>query len=60
MIEATEFSLSQGVAAAVPLMEKTLIDYLNNMGVETIQKGEVDMQAILPKSFRTGITTLTQ
>ena len=52
VIEATEFSLSKGVADAVPLMEKTLITYLNDLGVETIKKGEVDMQSILPKSFK--------
>ena len=52
VIEATEFSLSEGVAAAVPLMEKTLIHYLKTMGIEAIQKTEVDIQAILPNSFR--------
>ena len=52
VIEATEFSLSKGVADAVPLMESTLLRYLNDLGVKTVKKGEVDMQAILPKSFK--------
>lgn len=52
VIEATEFSLSEGVAAAVPLMEKTLLDYLKSMHVNAIKKSEVDIQAILPNSFR--------
>ena len=34
------------------LMENTLITYLNDLGVETIKKGEVDILAILPTSFK--------
>ena len=52
VIEATEFSLSEGVAAAVPLMEKTLVDHLNTLGIDAIKKSEVDIQAILPNSFK--------
>lgn len=52
VIEATEFSLSKGVADAVPLMEKTLVEYLNTLGIESIKKSEVDMQSILPNSFK--------
>lgn len=52
IIEATEFSLSEGVADAVPLMEKTLLDYLKTVGVDTVKKQDVDMQDILPNSFR--------
>ena len=52
VIEATEFSLSEGVAAAVPLMEKTLLDYLKTMHVDAIKKSEVDIESILPNSFR--------
>ena len=52
VIEATEFSLSKGVADAVPLMEKTLVEYLNTLGVKSIKKSEVDMQSILPNSFK--------
>ena len=52
VIEATEFSLSEGVANAVPLMEHTLIEHFNDIGVKSIQRSEVDMQAILPKSFK--------
>jgi len=60
VIEATEFSLSEGVAAAVPVMEKTLVDYLNTLGIEAVKRAEVDMQAILPNSFRADITIPTQ
>lgn len=52
VIEATEFSLSQGVADAVPLMEKTLLEYLQTLDVQSVKKSEVDIQAILPNSFR--------
>ena len=52
VIEATEFSLSKGVAAAVPLMERTLVDHLNTLGIEAVKKAEIDIQAILPNSFR--------
>lgn len=52
VIEATEFSLSEGVADAVPLMEKTLLDYLKTAGVYAVKKAEVDMQTILPNSFK--------
>lgn len=52
VIEATEFSLSEGVAAAVPLMEKTLLDYLQTIGIEAQQKSDVDIQQILPNSFK--------
>ena len=52
VIEATEFSLSEGVANAVPVMERTLVDYLKTQGIEVVKKAEVDIQAILPNSFR--------
>lgn len=53
VIEATEFSLSQGVADAVPLMEKTLLEYLKTLGIQARKKADIDMQSILPNSFRT-------
>jgi hydrogenase maturation protease len=53
VIEATEFSLSEGVAAAVPLMEKTLLNYLKTMGIDVVKKTEIDILEILPNSFRT-------
>ena len=52
VIEATEFSLSKGVTDAVPLMESTLVNYLETLGIKTVKKAEVDMQAILPNTFR--------
>ena len=52
VIEATEFSLSEGVEAAVPLMERTLLDHLKTIGINAVKKAEVDIQAILPNSFR--------
>ena len=60
VIEATEFSLSQGVADAVTLMENTLVAYLNDLGVKTVKKGDVDMQMILPKSFKAALNISTQ
>lgn len=52
VIEITEFSLSEGVADAVPLMEKTLLEYLKTLRIDAIKKTEVDMNSILPNSFR--------
>lgn len=52
VIEVTEFSLSEDVANAVPVMERTLIDYLKTLGIEAVKKAEVDMRSILPNSFR--------
>ncbi|HSR74324.1 MAG TPA: hydrogenase maturation protease, partial [Sulfurovum sp.] len=52
VIEITEFSLSQAVTDAVPLMEKTLLDYLRTMGMHAVKKADVDMQTIIPNSFK--------
>lgn len=52
VIEATEFSLSEGVAAAVPLMEKTLLGHLKTMGIDAVKQSEVDIQTIVPNSYR--------
>ena len=52
IIEATEFSLSEGVADAVPLMETTLVNHLKTIGITAVKKQDVDIQAILPNSFR--------
>ncbi len=52
VIEATEFSLSKGVVDAVPVMERTLVDHLKTLGIKAVKKAEVDIQAILPNTFR--------
>ncbi|MEA2047927.1 MAG: HyaD/HybD family hydrogenase maturation endopeptidase [Campylobacterota bacterium] len=52
IIEATEFSLSENVSDAVPLMEKTLLEHLHTFNMKALKKAEIDMQAILPNSFR--------
>jgi len=52
VIEATEFSLSPAVADAVPLMESTLLKHFKTMGIEAVQQAHVDIQTILPNSFR--------
>ena len=52
IIEATEFSLSEGVSNAVPVMEKTLVNHLKTIGITAVKKQDVDMQDILPNSFR--------
>jgi hypothetical protein len=33
-------------------MEKTLLNYLKTMGIDAVKKMEVDIQTILPNSFR--------
>jgi hydrogenase maturation protease len=53
VIEATEFSLSDGVANAIPLMEKTLLEYLKNMEIySTLQREDVTIYSVLPHSFK--------
>lgn len=52
VIEMTQFSLSQAVTDAVPLMEKTLLDYLHTLGVEAIQRDELTIDSVLSDSFR--------
>lgn len=52
VIEAIEFSLSEGVADAVPLMEKTLLNYLKTLGVESIKRDDVTMNSVISNSFR--------
>ncbi|HEX5711116.1 MAG TPA: HyaD/HybD family hydrogenase maturation endopeptidase [Sulfuricurvum sp.] len=52
VIELTEFSLSQDVANAIPLMEQTLLNYLKTLGIESIQRDEVSMNVIISNSFR--------
>lgn len=52
VIEATEFSLSVGVYDAVPLMENTLVEYLKTLDIKSVKKAEVNMQNILPNSFK--------
>ena len=52
VIEITEFSLSPSVSNAVPLMEKTLLEYLKSMGLNAVKRSEVDIQEILPNSFK--------
>ena len=51
-IEITEFSLSQRVLDTVPLMEKTLLEYLKNLGIHTVQKKNVQIKDILEHSFK--------
>lgn len=52
VIEITDFSLSQEVVNAIPLMEKTLLNYLQTLGVESIQRNDVTMSSIISNSFR--------
>lgn len=47
VIEMTEFSLSQRVANAVPLMEATLLNYLKKLGIESIKNNEVTMNSVI-------------
>ena len=53
VIELTEFSLSQGVSDAIPLMEDTLLKYLQTLGVTSIQiDNNVMMHSVISNSFR--------
>lgn len=53
VIEATEFSLSQGVVDAIPLMQETLLNYLKGFNIYAIKHTEdVSIHSILPHSFK--------
>jgi len=52
VIEITEFSLSDGVADAIPLMEETLLNYLKTLGVKPISHSDVMIHSLLSDSFR--------
>lgn len=52
VIEATEFSLSQGVSDAIALMDDTLVNYLKTLGLESIKQNELTIHTVLPDSFR--------
>lgn len=53
VIEATEFSLSEGVVKAVSLMEETLLAHLEGLGIKSIkQKDEMTIHSVLPHSFK--------
>jgi len=53
VIEATEFSLSEGVLDAISLMEKTILDYLQSLGIRSIQQTqELSILSVIPHSFK--------
>ena len=53
VIEATEFSLSEGVANAVDLMEETLLKYLKSLNIDALkQSNNVTIHSVLPHSFK--------
>jgi len=53
VIEATEFSLSEGVANAVDLMEETLLNYLKSLNIDALkQSNNVTIHSVLPHSFK--------
>jgi len=54
VIEATEFSLSDGVYGAVPLMEATLLEHLKTLDIQAVEQQNIDIRTILPDTFRFG------
>jgi len=53
VVEATEFSLSEGVANAVDLMEETLLKYLKSLNIDALkQSNNVTIHSVLPHSFK--------
>ena len=53
IIEITDFSLSESVSDAITLMEKTLLEHLKSLGLNSVKKNDVDMSFIVLNSFRT-------
>ena len=52
VIETTEFSLSEEVADAIPLMEETLLTYLKTLDTKALRRSDIRIHSILPHSFR--------
>jgi len=53
VIEITEFSLSQSVAEAIPLMEETLLNYLKDLDIQAIkQRDDLTIHSVLPHSYK--------
>ncbi len=52
VIEATTFSLSPQVAAAVPTMEQALLNHLETLGIEAEVTCDVMIEDILPNSYK--------
>lgn len=52
IIEITEFSLSESISKAIPLMEETLLNHLKSLGVSAIQQEETLMSTIVSNSYR--------
>lgn len=52
IIEITEFSLSESVSKAIPLMEETLLNHLKEMGVTAVKQEETLMSTIVSNSYR--------
>lgn len=52
VIEMTQFSLSQEVADAIPLIEKTLLEYLLTLGVIAVEENKITIDSILSDLFR--------
>ena len=53
VIEATEFSLSQGVVEAIPLMEETLLKYLKGLNIYATKETEdMTIHCVLPHSYK--------
>jgi hydrogenase maturation protease len=53
VIEATEFSLSEGVVNAIALMEETLLNSLKSLDIDSVkQSDDVTIHSVLPHSFK--------
>ncbi len=52
VIEATEFSLSEGIIHTVPLMEETLLNYLDSLAIKPVKQKDVRIESILPRSYK--------
>jgi len=53
VIEITEFSLSHRVVESIPLMEKTLINYLKGLDIYSIRhRDDVTIHSVLPHSYK--------
>ena len=52
IIEITDFSLSESVSKAIPLMEETLLKHLKGLGLNSMKKNDVLMTSIISNSYR--------
>ncbi|QYJ87650.1 HyaD/HybD family hydrogenase maturation endopeptidase [Shewanella mesophila] len=57
VLEPMVLGLTPSVAAAVPLMEKTIINHLNSLDFTVTRVNNIAIEDLIPDSYKRGVTT---